>query len=210
MTTKAVIEVLNGGKKGTQIKVLFNPNNYSLDHSNQFAWHTVPGLSMPIAQFVSGQTPSLSMELFLDCYGEDANADVRNYTRQIAGLLDVDKDLHAPPLVKFVWGSLKFQGIIEKLTQKFTMFSNKGNPVRATLNVTFKAVQGIKEQFQEIPRQSADRTKQKLLRQGDALWMIANDEYEDPSKWREIANANGIDNPKKLEAGRTLTIPRLE
>ncbi|ARU62624.1 peptidoglycan-binding protein [Tumebacillus avium] len=210
MTTKAVIEVLNGGQKGTKIKVLFNPNNYSLDHGNQFAWHTIPGLSMPIAQFVSGQTPSLSMELFLDCYGESADADVRDYTKQIAGLLAVDKDLHAPPMVKFVWGSLKFQGIIEKLNQKFTMFSNKGNPVRATLNLTFKAVYGVKEQYQDIPRQSADRTKQKLLRQGDALWMIASEEYEDPGKWRDIAKANGIDNPKKLEAGRTLTIPRLE
>ena len=147
------------------------------------------------------------MDLFFDTY--ELMLDVRKHTSKIVGMLDVDKDLHAPPLCKFVWGTLQFKGIVEKVSQKYTMFLDSGIPVRATLNVTFRAVQSIKEQFKHIPRQSADRTKQRTVKQGDQLWQIAAEEYEDPGLWREIARANGIADPKRLEPGTVIKIPRL-
>jgi len=134
---------------------------------------------------------------------------VRNYTGKITGLLEVDKDLHTPPLVKFVWGSLNFKGIVERVSSRFTMFLESGVPVRATLNVTFREVQSVKEQYKRIPRQSADRTKQRTIRQGEQLWHIAAEEYEDPGLWREIARANGIEDPRRVEPGTVLKIPRL-
>lgn len=205
--TKAKI-IVTTGKGPKEIPVLFNPTEYSLDASNQFSWQTVPGLSAPVAQFISGETTSLSMELFFDSY--EQKKDVRTLTKEVTGLLDVDKDLHAPPICRFVWGSLDFKGIVEKVSQKFTMFLDTGVPVRATLSVTFLAYSTMKEQYQHIPRQSADRTKQRTLKQGEQLWMLAHAEYEDPGMWREIAKANGINNPRRLPAGQPLVIPRLE
>ncbi|TBL80773.1 CIS tube protein [Paenibacillus thalictri] len=206
MTEKATI-IVERGNETEWLDVLFNPNEYSLDSSNQYSWHTIPGLSQPIAQFVSGEATTLTMDLFFDTY--ELRTDVRKHTSKIVGLLDVDKDLHAPPLCKFTWGSLQFKGVVEKATQKYTMFLSSGIPVRATVNVTFRAVQSIKEQFQRIPRQSADRTKQRTIKQGDQLWRIAAEEYEDPGLWREIARANGIHNPKQLVPGTVIKIPRL-
>ncbi|MGO4372923.1 LysM peptidoglycan-binding domain-containing protein, partial [Paenibacillus sp. MCAF20] len=95
-------------------------------------------------------------------------------------------------------------------SQRYTMFLESGVPVRATLGLSMKSSQTMKEQYQEIPRQSADRTKLKTIKLGDQLWSIAADEYEDPGAWRHIAEANGIDNPRLLAAGKSLTIPRLE
>lgn len=206
MTEKATI-IVERGNETEWLDVLFNPNEYSLDSSNQYSWHTIPGLSQPIAQFVSGEATTLTMDLFFDTY--ELRTDVRKHTSKIVGLLDVDKDLHAPPLCKFTWGSLQFKGVVEKAMQKYTMFLSSGIPVRATVNVTFRAVQSIKEQFQRIPRQSADRTKQRTIKQGDQLWRIAAEEYEDPGLWREIARANGIHNPKQLVPGTVIKIPRL-
>ncbi|MBD2847881.1 LysM peptidoglycan-binding domain-containing protein [Paenibacillus sp. IB182496] len=203
---KAMIIVL--GSKQQTIDVLFNPNEYSLESGNNFSWKTIPGLQTPIAQFISGEATTLSMDLFFDSY--EQGTDVRRHTAKVAKLLEVDKDLHAPPACRFVWGSLDFKGVVEKVTQKFTMFLDSGLPVRATLSVTFRALQSMKEQYQNIPRQSADRTKQKMLEQGDQLWMIAGEEYEEPGQWRAIAEANGIDNPRLVRTGRKLTIPRLE
>jgi LysM repeat protein len=204
---KAAIMVTRGNKQTERIDVLFNPTEYTIETSNEFSWDTVPGLSQPIAYFISGNVPSLTMDLFFDSY--EKGTDVRTHTQKVAKLLDVDKDLHAPPLCKFVWGSLQFKGVVEQVTQKYTMFLDSGIPVRATLTVTFKAVASVKEQYQNIPRQSADRTKQKTVKQGDALWRIAAEEYEDPGLWREIAKANRIDDPTRLEPGSVLKIPRL-
>ncbi|TLS53975.1 LysM peptidoglycan-binding domain-containing protein [Paenibacillus antri] len=204
---KAAIMVTRGNNVTEKIDVLFNPTEYSIETSNEFSWDTVPGLSQPIAYFISGAVPTLTMDLFFDTY--EKGTDVRAHTQKVAKLLDVDKDLHAPPLCKFVWGSLQFKGVLEQVTQKYTMFLDSGIPVRATLGVTFKAVASVKEQYQNIPRQSADRTKQKTVKQGDQLWRIAAEEYENPGLWREIAKANRIDDPTRLEPGSVLKIPRL-
>jgi nucleoid-associated protein YgaU len=61
----------------------------------------------------------------------------------------------------------------------------------------------------EIPRQSSDRSKHHKVVEGEQLWMISNNEYEDPANWREIAEANNIDNPLALETGKTIKVPRL-
>ena len=70
--------------------------------------------------------------------------------------------------------------------------------------------QTVNEQLQEIPRQSSDRTKQRVLKQDEQLWMLAAREYEDPGKWREIAIANGIDNPRLVQSGSKIIVPPLE
>lgn len=203
---KAMIEVDRGHSK-ERIDVMFNPTEYSMGSSNKYSFKMTPGLSLPIAQFVSGESTTLSMDLFFDTY--EAGSDVRKQTMQIAGLLDVDKGLHTPPLCTFVWGTLLFEGIVEKVSQKYTMFLDSGIPVRATLQVTFRAVQSVTKQLKKNPRQSAGRTKQRTVKQGDQLWQIAAEEYEDPGLWREIARANRIKNPKKLEPGTVIKIPRL-
>ncbi|MFS0726553.1 LysM peptidoglycan-binding domain-containing protein [Paenibacillus sp. 1P07SE] len=207
MALKKALIMIERGSTPERVEVLFNPSEYQLESSNSYSWQTIPGLSQPIAQFVSGEATTLTMDLFFDSY--EAGKDVRTHTAKITALLDVDKDLHAPPLCKFIWGSLQFRGVVEKVSQSFTMFLDSGIPVRATLNVTFKAVQSIQDQFKQIPRQSADRTKQRTIKQGDQLWQIAAEEYEDPGLWREIARANKIEDPKRLEPGSVIKIPRL-
>ncbi|MDQ1909560.1 LysM peptidoglycan-binding domain-containing protein [Paenibacillus sp. GD4] len=189
-------------------EVLFNPSEYELETTNSFAFQESPGASAPTAQFLSGDETVLTMDLFFDTY--EASKDVREETFKIVKLLEVDSDLHAPPYVRFVWGSLNFRGVVEKVKQKYTMFLDSGIPVRATLSVTIKAVMTLTEQLQLTPRQSADRTKQKPFNQGDQLWMMAAHEYDDPGKWRDIARANRIDNPRHIEPGRKLIVPRLE
>ncbi len=210
-------------KDDTSLKVefLFNPKEFSVEKSNQYAEVNIPGLSSPITQFVRGNARSLTMDLFFDTY-EKKGEDVRKYTDQITGwdagpmqsglspkkgLMDIDSDLHAPPICIFVWGAFSFQCIIEKVTKKFTMFNPEGFPVRATLSVTLKEYKEVDVQVKENGLQSADLTKSWVVTQGDSLWSIAFEEYGDPGNWRLIATANNIDNPRILSPGQELVIP---
>ena len=190
------------------IEVLFNPSEYSIDRENKYAYHTMPGLSATIPQFISGDASVLAMELFFDTY--EAQTDVRDHTKLVYGLLDVESDTHSPPICQFIWGSVVFRGVMEKVSQRFTMFLDSGIPVRAVLTVQMRSFQTVSEQLQEIPRQSSDRTKQRVLKQGEQLWMLAAREYEDPGRWREIAIANGIDNPRLVQTGSKVIVPPLE
>jgi nucleoid-associated protein YgaU len=47
-----------------------------------------------------------------------------------------------------------------------------------------------------------------VVRDGDSLQSIAYAMYGDPTRWRTIAEANGIDDPLAVRRGRTLSIPR--
>lgn len=205
----ATIQALIGSFKDDKAKVLFNPAEYSLEKGNQYASAPLPGLANPVLSFVNGDADTLTMELFFDTYTNNGGSDVRDETNKIAKLLDIDPDLHAPPPVQFVWGSLTFNAVIERLTQRFTMFLENGVPVRATLNVTFKEYRTISEQLDPKPPKSSDWTKRRVLAEQDRLCLIAAAEYDDPSVWRVIADENEIENPRVLQPGREIRLPPL-
>jgi hypothetical protein len=206
----------------TAVPFLFNPNELTVEKTNQFAEVSIPGLPSSTFQFVKGGVRTLTMDLFFDTYEE--KVDVRIFTDRITGwdsgslfkanpfkgLMDIDSDLHAPPICLFIWGSFIFQCIIERVTKKFTMFLPEGIPVRATLNVTLKEYTDIETQLKETSFQSADRTKVWHVKQGDTLWLIAAKEYGNPALWRRIADENKIYNPRLLKSGMNLVIPPLE
>ena len=197
------------------VEVMYNPREFTIDSSTQFQRSTMPGLQTPVTQFVSGQTQTLSLDLFFDSY--EARTDVREYTAKVTNLLKIHSDIHAPPVCRFKWGvplsletGVLFQGVFDKVTQKFTMFLDSGMPVRATLSVSISEYRTIAEQTRNIKFKSSDRTKVRVLKQGDQLWYLAVQEYGDASQWRLIADANNIENPRLLPVGADVSLPPLE
>lgn len=209
---KVLIEVLEGEPfEGPQeLLVTFYPTEYSVDKSLTYSEQNLPGLTSPLTQFGTGDAATLSMELLFDTY-EDGLDVRKEYTDKVDALLEVDEDLHTPPILRVVWGSLtKYKWILESANKQFTLFLPDGTPARARVDVTFKQYYPPTEQLRDAPRSSADRTKVWRVTEGDTLWSIASEEYGDPEQWRTIATANDITDPRTLEAGRELMIPRLE
>lgn len=204
----AIIQVLDERMDPTDvIPVLFNPEEYDLSKRVKYGTKDVAGLTTPVTQFASGEAETLSMELFLDTSEE--LIDVRTMTTQLDRLMTVDSDLHAPPQCRFVWGSLVFKAVVESMDKSFTKFLPTGQPVRARVNITFREYKTPKEQRNAIPFFSADTDSVHEVRGGDSLWLIADEEYGDPGKWRRIAEANDIENPRDLRPGRRLIVPEL-
>ena len=208
--TRATVEVLAGSAKGTVVEVLFNPTEYSVEHSASFGQTAPPGLDNPITQFVNGNAQVLTMDLLFDTYTDGGGEDVSERTRQLTDLVHVDGDLHAPPTVGFSWGVFLFDAVIEKVSQRFTMFLADGTPVRATLSVTFTQYRTIQEQLEQPRRNSADKTKRRVVEGPDSLWLLADREYGDVAHWRLIARANRIDDPRRLAPGTVLVLPPLD
>jgi hypothetical protein len=209
---KASIDIVSGTKAGTQIRVLFNPTEYTLDRSNTYKTTSVPGLGGPLFHFVNGEADTLAMELFLDDYTDPApgGKGVRVRVDEIAALLEIDNNLHAPPIVRFVWGKLSFTAIIEKLTRKLTLFQPEGVPVRATLNISFKEYRTLPQLLINPRLQSADKSKRRVIVGNHSLWLLASREYQDVTKWRVIAEHNDLDDPRDIAPGDWVTIPPLE
>ena len=214
---KAMIEVVGGQRNGARIAVLFNPTEYTIERSNSYKATALLGLGSPLLQFVNGDADQLSMELFLEDNTDPPSAgpsgpprSVPERITELSRLMLIDRDLHAPPPVRFVWGRLSFDAVIEKITQKHTLFRLDGTPSRATLSVTFKEFRPLGRQLREPRRESADKTKRRQLDASDSVWSLAAREYGDPARWRLIAEANDLDDPRTLTPGTWLLLPPLE
>ena len=216
---KATITVLDGMDKDKVITVLFNPTEYSFERTNSYKSTPVPGLGSPLLQFVNGECDQLSMELFLDDYTDpDGPTSLQQKEKNpltkrladISKLLLIDPKLHAPPPVRFNWGPMEFSAVIEKLGRKVTMFHPDGTPARATLSVSFKEYRTLRQQLEDPRRESADKTKRRVVVGREQLWWIAAREYDDANEWVRIAMGNDLDDPREVGAGDWLELPPIE
>lgn len=201
---KAIISNLD---TGDDIPVLFNPKEYVIEKKTPWTEINVFGMDSPPVQFSIGERKRLSMELFFDT-SED-KTDVREYTGKIETLMMVNAQEHRPPILRFSWGNLSFDCVLEDLVQRFTLFMNDGTPLRAILKVVFKEYSTAATQLSNTRRESADHTKRMVVREGESLSSLSSREYNDPGKWRVIADANRIDDPENVRAGTIVELPPL-
>jgi nucleoid-associated protein YgaU len=221
---RAKIYVLNGDgtkpeDKETKdgIDVCFNPKEYSLEKS--VSWDTEKAFSdAPHPEFTKPSAMTLSVTLQFDTY-EDRVSVRQKYTKHIERLAMMrgqpkkedkptkdEKKKLAPPVVLFVWGKFIFRGVVDSLSQKFTMFLADGTPVRAEIALKLR---NVLENFAEKDPVAAAGTSQRTykVKQGDRLDMIAASMLGSPSRWVEIAVLNNIDDPADIEVGKVLNIP---
>src|SRR5436305_8795071 len=167
---KAVIQVIGGSKTGLTLPVMFNPTEYQIERANSYKSTPVPGLGSPLIQFVNGDAATLSMDLFVDDYtdglvtpdsGTLAGPPMPAAARieAIVALLDIDRQLHAPPPVRFLWGSLRFDAVLEKVGRKITLFNSTGIPASATLSVTFREYRLLVQQLIDTQSDSSEQPK---------------------------------------------------
>ena len=190
-----------------EIEVLFNPKEYVIEKKTPWSEINVFGMDSPPVQFTMGERKRLSMELFFDTSEE--KTDVRDYTTKIEELMLVNAQEHRPPILRFSWGSLSFDCVMEDLVQRFTLFATDGTPLRAICKVVFKEYATAATQLSNTRRESADHTKRMALREGETLSSLAAREYNNSAKWRAIADANNIDDPENISAGTIVELPPL-
>lgn len=208
---KAKITVEKPKSPRREFKVQFNPEEITLNQDTNFANQSIPGLSAPILQFVNGNMRTLEMELLFDTYDNKyiQKKDVREVTNEFIKLMEIDSNLHAPPILRFTWSSIDFRCVLARASQRFIMFANDGTPVRARVTTTFNEYIDLEREAKKTNRQTADFTKVYIVGRGETLSDIAAKLYENPQTWRPIAIANDLDDPKSLEAGQSLRIPSL-
>ncbi len=202
-----------------EIKVLFNPNTYTI--TKTVTWNPPQKsennskLNAPPLSFGGGGSRHLTMDLFFDVTEQNILnvrapiLDVRTETDKIVRLTRIERDRQRPPVCQVRWGEehhedFPFNGVISNLTQRFVLFREDGTPVRATLTVDFlEFLPPQTDKKKTDPEQTAH-----TIKRGETLSSIAGELYHDPTLWRIIAEANGVDNPRGMLVGRTLAIPR--
>jgi len=219
-----------GDSKIEPFKVLFNPTSYSI--SKSVSWETTASedggssrktnvtLNAPPLQFGGGHSRTLTLKLFFDVtdypvIDGDKVKDVRKLTGKLVKLTLKERSGNKeqpPPVCRISWGEsnsnnldFPFVGVVESLTQDFTLFDSDGRPLRANLDVSFKEF--LKPE--EDKRKNDPEFTTRIVKRGDTLSSIAAEMLGKPARWRVIADANQLDNPRVLETGMSLSIPKI-
>ena len=214
---KMTIKVIEGKKKGEEITVMYNPEQYVESRGVNMTKATAFGANAEESQIPSGVSETLSFTLFFDTMSSGSEVggsmidkakfaansllpsaakqlDVRTYTQKIYSLMQFDETIHAVPALQLSWSTLSFVGYLSKCNVTYTKFNEMGKH----------------ENAQENAFESPDTTKYRTVMQGDALWAMALKEYGEAKEWRTIAQANGLTNPRRLRTGERLVLPALD
>jgi hypothetical protein len=212
--TKA--QLYNADTGAMVVECHFNPEEVSISKSNNWSPANSSGTNLPDVHFQGEGARSLSLTLVFDSY--EQRTDVRTTTNKVVGLMNAPEDRsqnnqHArPPHVMFRWGTFEtFPAVITTLSQKFSLFLETGVPVRATLTLTLQEVpqQSTRNQTsgQNPTSRAAGARRVRTVQPGDTIDLIAAGELGESNDWRRLAEANNLDDPRRLRAGQVLLIP---
>lgn len=217
---------LQGNTIGAPMMLDYAPSELAFSKSAQFAEVAIPGLEQPLLQFVRGDAETLNLELFFDSTQDGTGPAAVAVTQKVEAfhkLVQIQGDLHAPPLVKVSWGDdfpgtamgatetagETFTAVVLSVARRFSLFSPDGKPLRATVTLALKHYATVAQQVAAINYQSADHTRIHVVSEGETLPLIAFDAYADAAKWRLIALHNGLRDVRDLTPGDRLELPPL-
>jgi hypothetical protein len=208
---------------GDTIQVLFNPTEYTITKTNTWNFKQVKGKSLPPASFGGGNPREISLSLLLDVTLLDGKS-VLDITNKLFKMMDVPSGQgaggasSAPAFVTFRWGAVDtFKAVCTSLTVAYQLFQPNGVPLRADVKLQLKqageastASSGSANAAQNPTTRQRGGLGVHTVRDGDTLPSIAYRTYGDATKWRVIAEINGVDNPLHLRRGLSLSLPRLD
>ena len=141
----------------------FNPKEVQIDKSAN--WSPVDEAKMKqngsdLRYEGTKPTPrTLSMELLFDGYEDNVDVSI-TYVAKLMQLINVmdpdgnDDDRKRPSIVQVVWphpDKSKFQGVLQSVSTKYTMFNPDGKPVRATCSIKIMEVVHLRDVLSKIP-----------------------------------------------------------
>ena len=209
--TKALLEI----DKGATLQCYFNPTEYSVSKTNEWKYKEVTGKSFAPPEFGGGQPRQMELSLLFDQTFPPYGMSVRDSTSLLLDMMEVPSGktagspTAAPPFVTFHWGKLVFKGACTSLSVTYKLFKTDGDPLRADVKMTLKQADEAKKGQNPTTRANAGFGVHRV-RDGDTLPSISYEAYGDATKWRLIAEANGVDNPLHLRRGLPLSLPRLD
>jgi len=198
-----------------KIEFQFNPRELSLTKNAKWKRDTQRNARRSGPPEFTGSDPSkLSLEMFFDATDAMDDKVVKQVDKLFACCVPTAKSRQgkkgSPPWVIFHWGGLtSFSAYVSSVACKYTLFTPSGTPVRALCTVTLEEISG--EQGGQNPTSGALAARDvHVVVAGDTLASVAFTAYGDAALWREIAEANAIDDPMRLHPGTRLLIPASE
>jgi nucleoid-associated protein YgaU len=109
--------------------------------------------------------------------------------------------------LKFIWGDVQVYLVtLNQVTINYTKFSQSGKPVRALVDLSMYSVPKLPGPTNPSSGGLAGR-RTHLLTGAETLPELSTRYYGGPGRWREIAAANGVEDPLRVQPGTRVYVP---
>ena len=221
--------------------VQFNPDSLKVTFANQVAQPQGGGdQNGPQAQqFVGSGSTKLAVQLYFDvtseipagalANGAKETNDVRVLTQRVAYFITPVGEpknkpkKFKPPIVRFRWGSFKFDGIMEGMEETLELFSADGRPLRASVSITLaqQRITAFGTDSKDDPPGVTKKSGGAQNGNGDKaagsapmtaapadtpLQRMTDNAPGSGLEWQAVASFNGIENPRILVTGQLLDL----
>jgi Contractile injection system tube protein len=195
-------------------EALINPESYSIDYKIDLAKAQGPGTSGTEARYAGTRPEELTFDFLFDNTGLIDNApkpdgvfdDVTKFRQLLTKFRSGSHETHH---LKLVWGNLVFKGRAAEVGVSYKLFNPDGQPIRAVVRVKFTGSMDEQKRAAVEARRSPDLTHQRNVRPGDTLPLLCFQVYGDPRHYLFVAEANRLDDFRRLPVGRALVFPPL-
>jgi Contractile injection system tube protein/LysM domain len=195
------------------IECAFNPQSYTVSKTNVWNFKPTTGVDLPDGEFGGGLPQQTALSLLLDASLLGPDQGVKDAADRLFKMMEAGGGGGgggAPSKVTFRWGSVNLpKSVPVSLRVQYILFHPNGEPIRATVDLELAQAEKAEKGQNPTTRAIAGLRVHRVL-DGDSLPSLAYDAYGDPTRWRTIAEANGIDDPLRLQRGAELTIPRVD
>lgn len=203
-------------------QVLFNPQSYSLSYANEFSEPNPTGSDRPADRYSYTAPEELSISLFMDNTGvADAGSggpggaaiNVQEYDvylkvqEFLQATCYMNESTHEPHFLRILWGDLVFDCRLASVNVTYNLFDREGKPIRSELACTFK---GSLKPSNRISKSSPDLSHLRLVKAEDNITLMTYKIYKDPVYYIRIAEANRLNNFRRLPVELALEFPPLE
>lgn len=134
----------------------------------------------------------------------DIISDVESY------LYCYNSDGHRPSYVMIAYGELLFKGQLTKMNVEYKLFSPRGVPLRAKVDLTFSSYCDSAEAKRKFGKLSPDMSRLITLKAGDSLIALCNEIYEDSLLVEQVARFNSLNGFRDIPAGTKILFPHLK
>jgi hypothetical protein len=196
---------------GKEITCAFNPQDYTVSKTNLWTYKPSQSNDFPDPEWGGGMPMVYKISLLLDTSLQGPDKSVKDDANAL--MTAMHGNGKAPDFIEFSWGSIKLPlAAPVSISIRYAMFRPNGEPIRAFVDLELAQAKPATPPgaAQNPTTRAVAGLRARTVRDGDSLQSLAYEAYGDATRWRVIAEANGIDNPLRLRRGAELTIPRLD
>ncbi|MEW2416046.1 hypothetical protein AB0953_20320 [Streptomyces sp. NPDC046866] len=215
---------------GPSLAVQFNPTSLRISRANNVDRGGATTKSQKV-QHPAQEGSTLSFDLEFDTAeqrGDGGHVDVRRWTALVRQFVEPppQKASDPPPPVRFVWGTLRYNGIVTQVTEELDHFAPDGTPLRAKVSVVIVEQNFAYQAHAEGPgardgraateagdpgagaapgTAGTNRPRQVVqARDGESAQQLLARLGHDPAAWRGAMS--GLDSPLALAAGASVRL----